>query len=144
MLSGHTDVVPVEGQAWDTDPFALVEKDGRLYGRGTSDMKGFIAMRARAAAGLRAARLKTPLHLALSYDEEVGCIGVGRLIADLAARGRQPAGVHRRRADAHDAGHRAQGQEELPLHGARPRRAFRLRAARRERGGSRGGGGRLI
>ena len=83
VLSGHTDVVPVDAQAWDTDPFELVEREGRLYGRGTSDMKSFIAI-ALALAPDYVARLEKPLHLALSYDEEVGCIGVGRLIEDLA------------------------------------------------------------
>lgn len=80
MLSGHTDVVPVEGQAWTSDPFRLTERDGRLIGRGTADMKGFVAC-ALAAAEIAAAReLTTPLHLALSYDEEVGCLGVRSLI----------------------------------------------------------------
>ncbi|MFV0474224.1 MAG: acetylornithine deacetylase [Pikeienuella sp.] len=80
MLSGHTDVVPVEGQAWTSDPFRLTERDGRLLGRGTADMKGFVAS-ALAAAEIAAGRdLKTPLHLALSYDEEVGCLGVRSLI----------------------------------------------------------------
>ena len=83
VLSGHTDVVPVEGQVWDSDPFALVEKDGRLYARGTSDMKSFIAVALALLPG-RVSRLNRPLHLALTYDEEVGCIGVGRLIDDLA------------------------------------------------------------
>nr|WP_248633442.1 acetylornithine deacetylase [Cereibacter changlensis] len=80
MLSGHTDVVPVEGQLWTRPPFALTEEAGRLYGRGTTDMKGFVAC--AIAAMLEAAQrpLKTPLHLALSYDEEVGCLGVGSLI----------------------------------------------------------------
>jgi len=91
VLSGHTDVVPVESQAWDTDPFQAVEASGRLYGRGTSDMKSFIAI-ALALLPLYVARLNKPLHLALSYDEEVGCIGVGRLIADLAHAGVQPSG----------------------------------------------------
>ena len=90
-LSGHTDVVPVDGQAWETDPFSLTEADGRLYGRGTSDMKSFIAV-ALALLPRYADRLKQPLHLALSYDEEVGCIGVGRLIADLARADIKPAG----------------------------------------------------
>jgi acetylornithine deacetylase len=80
MLSGHTDVVPVEGQSWTHPPFTLTEAGGRLYGRGTADMKGFVA----AAIGcvLDAARrpLKVPLHLALSYDEEIGCMGVRSLI----------------------------------------------------------------
>jgi acetylornithine deacetylase len=85
MLSGHTDVVPVEGQAWTRPPFALTESDGRLYGRGTADMKGFVAC--AVAAMLDAARrpLKVPLHLALSYDEEIGCMGVRSLIDMLAA-----------------------------------------------------------
>ncbi|MEO8244349.1 MAG: acetylornithine deacetylase [bacterium] len=80
MLSGHTDVVPVEGQTWTHLPFALTERHGRLYGRGTADMKGFCA--AAIACVIAAARrpLKVPLHLALSYDEEIGCMGVGSLI----------------------------------------------------------------
>jgi acetylornithine deacetylase len=88
-LSGHTDVVPVDGQPWDTDPFSLMESDGRLYGRGTSDMKSFLAI-ALALLPRYVARLEQPLHLALSYDEEVGCIGVGRLIEDLARVGVKP------------------------------------------------------
>ena len=89
-LSGHTDVVPTEGQAWDTDPFEMVEKDGRLYGRGTSDMKGFIACVLALAPEFMQRGLGTPLHLAFSYDEEVGCIGVGRLIFDLVRAGIRP------------------------------------------------------
>lgn len=85
MLSGHTDVVPVEGQAWTHPPFALTEGEGRLYGRGTADMKGFVGC--AVAAMLDAARrsLKVPLHLALSYDEEIGCLGVRSLIDMLEA-----------------------------------------------------------
>ena len=90
VLSGHTDVVPVDGQDWATDPFELVEKDGRLYGRGTSDMKSFIAAALALAPEFAERGLKTPLHFALSYDEEVGCLGVGRLIADLAQAGIRP------------------------------------------------------
>jgi acetylornithine deacetylase len=90
-LSGHTDVVPVDGQPWDSDPFVLAERDGRLYGRGTSDMKSFLGV-ALALLPRFAGRLEQPLHLALSYDEEVGCIGVGRLIADLARAEIKPAG----------------------------------------------------
>jgi acetylornithine deacetylase len=90
VLSGHTDVVPVEGQPWDTDPFKLVEKDGRLYGRGSSDMKGFIACVLALAPEFVERGLKTPLHLAFSYDEEVGCLGVGRLISDLLRAGIKP------------------------------------------------------
>jgi acetylornithine deacetylase len=85
MLSGHTDVVPVEGQAWTSDPFTLRRSGGRLFGRGTADMKGFVACALEAM--LKAARrpLRTPLHLALSHDEEVGCLGVRSLIDMLAA-----------------------------------------------------------
>lgn len=80
MLSGHTDVVPVKGQAWDSDPFAVLEKDQRLYGRGTADMKGFIAVALAKVPQMLAADLKTPVHLAFSYDEEIGCVGVRRLL----------------------------------------------------------------
>lgn len=85
MLSGHTDVVPVDGQAWTYPPFALTEDQGRLYGRGTADMKGFVAC--AIAAVLDAARrdLRVPLHLALSYDEEIGCMGVRSMIQMLDA-----------------------------------------------------------
>lgn len=80
MLSGHTDVVPVDGQDWTKPPFQAVEDQGRIYGRGTADMKGFVA--SALAAGLEAAKmpLKTPLHLAFSYDEEIGCVGVRSMI----------------------------------------------------------------
>ncbi|HUF56833.1 MAG TPA: acetylornithine deacetylase [Thermohalobaculum sp.] len=81
MLSGHTDVVPVEGQDWTVPPFEMTARDGRLYGRGAADMKGFVAC--ALAAALRADGLATPLHLALSHDEEIGCIGVRRLIDTL-------------------------------------------------------------
>ncbi len=90
VLSGHTDVVPVDGQAWDTDPFCVVEKDGKLYGRGTSDMKSFVAVVLALAPEFAQRGLKTPIHFAFSYDEEIGCIGVGRLIADLAQAGIKP------------------------------------------------------
>jgi acetylornithine deacetylase len=83
ILSGHTDVVPVDGQAWDSDPFAVSEKDGCLFGRGTSDMKGFIAVALALVPEFLARRLKTPVHFAFSYDEEVGCIGVRDIIARL-------------------------------------------------------------
>jgi acetylornithine deacetylase len=83
ILSGHTDVVPVAGQAWDSDPFALVERDGRLYGRGTADMKSFIAIALALIPEFKARALKRPIHLALSFDEEVGCFGAPRLIEAL-------------------------------------------------------------
>jgi acetylornithine deacetylase len=96
ILSGHTDVVPVDGQRWDTDPFSVVERDGKLYGRGSADMKGFIGVALAQAPkfldALNAGRLDAPLHYALSYDEEVGCIGVRGLIRDLEENGIRPAG----------------------------------------------------
>jgi len=91
VLSGHTDVVPVDGQSWSTAPFRLHEREGRYYGRGAADMKGFVA--AALAAALQAAGrdLKTPLHLALSYDEEIGCVGVRGLIDRLSNSPMRPA-----------------------------------------------------
>lgn len=86
LVSGHTDVVPVEGQDWHTDPFSLTESQGLLFGRGTSDMKGFLACCLALAPEFVRRGLVMPLHFACSYDEEVGCIGVRRLIEKLAAR----------------------------------------------------------
>jgi len=83
VLSGHTDVVPVDGQDWSSDPFKLTERDGRLYGRGTCDMKGFLATALALVPEFQARELNIPLHLALSYDEEVGGIGVRPMIARL-------------------------------------------------------------
>jgi acetylornithine deacetylase len=90
VLSGHTDVVPVEGQAWTVDAFRLTERDGRLYGRGTADMKGFIASVLAAVPGFVERALKLPVHLAFSYDEEVGCLGVRPMLADLERRAHKP------------------------------------------------------
>ncbi|CAK15441.1 acetylornithine deacetylase [Pseudomonas entomophila] len=90
VLSGHTDVVPVDGQAWTYDPFQLTEHDGRLYGRGTADMKGFIASVLAAVPAFLAQPLRLPVHLAFSYDEEVGCLGVRSLLAALAQRPNKP------------------------------------------------------
>ena len=86
VLSGHTDVVPVDGQDWSSDPFACIERDGRLYGRGTADMKGFIATVLALVPEFQALPLAAPVHLALSFDEEVGCKGVPRLLDHLVAR----------------------------------------------------------
>lgn len=83
LLSGHTDVVPVDGQAWSFDPFTVTEKGGKLYGRGTCDMKGFDAIALAAVPLALAAGLKRPLQIALSYDEEVGCLGAPPMIDDL-------------------------------------------------------------
>ncbi|MDQ0395467.1 acetylornithine deacetylase [Labrys monachus] len=91
ILSGHTDCVPVDGQAWTSPPFALTERDGRLYGRGSTDMKGFLASVLAAVPALVAGKLREPVHLAFSYDEEVGCTGVRAMIARLAGRGEKPA-----------------------------------------------------
>lgn len=85
VLSGHTDVVPVDGQEWTTDPFALTRKDGRLYGRGACDMKAFVATALSLAPELAAADLTVPIHFAFSYDEEVGCAGVQGIIDDVVA-----------------------------------------------------------
>jgi acetylornithine deacetylase len=90
VLSGHTDVVPVDGQAWTVDPFRLTEKDGRLYGRGTADMKGFIASVLAAVPTFVQRPLLTPVHLAFSYDEEVGCLGVRPMLAELEKRPFKP------------------------------------------------------
>jgi acetylornithine deacetylase len=92
VLSGHTDVVPVDGQRWDTDPFQPVIRDGRLYGRGTCDMKGFIGAALNLLPAMQQASLGNPLHFALSYDEEVGCAGAPSMIADLNQRGIRPEG----------------------------------------------------
>jgi acetylornithine deacetylase len=86
VLSGHTDVVPVDGQDWSSDPFVCARRADRLYGRGTADMKGFIATALALVPELRALPLHAPIHLALSFDEEVGCKGVPRLLDHLAAR----------------------------------------------------------
>jgi len=80
VLSGHTDGVPVDGQRWSVAPFDLTEKDGKLYGRGTADMKGYIACVLACVPALVRASLRMPVHIALSYDEEVGCLGVRSLI----------------------------------------------------------------
>ncbi len=89
-LSGHTDVVPVEGQEWQRDPWRVSESDGRLYGRGTSDMKGFLAVALAKVPEMVAHELKRPIHLCFSYDEEVGCIGVRNLLEYLAGRDDRP------------------------------------------------------
>ncbi len=83
VLSGHTDVVPVAGQDWQTDPFKMCEKDGRLIGRGTSDMKGFIAVALAHVPAFVEAKLSKPIHLAFSFDEEIGCLGIQEMLAPL-------------------------------------------------------------
>lgn len=83
ILSGHTDVVPVDDQEWHTDPFEMIERQGRLYGRGTADMKAFSAVALALVPEFQRRRVKRPVHIALSYDEEVGCLGVRPMIADI-------------------------------------------------------------
>ena len=93
VLSGHTDVVPVDGQAWSSDPFTLVERDGKLFGRGACDMKGFLAVCLAIVPTMVQAKLAHPIHLAFSYDEEVGCIGVRGILAKLATQPVKPLGA---------------------------------------------------
>ncbi|MEL7538865.1 MAG: acetylornithine deacetylase [Pseudomonadota bacterium] len=90
VLSGHTDVVPIDDQDWRTDPFELTERDGLLYGRGSADMKGFSAVFLSRLAALNTAAMDKPLYLALSYDEEVGCLGVDRMVDDALANFARP------------------------------------------------------
>lgn len=89
-LSGHTDVVPVEGQSWTVDPWLMSEKEGRYHGRGTTDMKGFIAVTLAAVPRMLGASLGKPVHICLSYDEEVGCIGVRSLLEYLSRQHNRP------------------------------------------------------
>jgi acetylornithine deacetylase len=94
VLSGHTDVVPVDGQPWTTDPWTLSEKtDGNLYGRGTCDMKGFIAAVLAGVPAFQRARLKVPMHFAFSYDEEIGCLGAHALAERLVGSVPRPRAV---------------------------------------------------
>lgn len=87
VLSGHTDVVPIDGQAWDTDPFVVTQKGGKLFGRGTCDMKGFDALALAAVPIALKAGIKRPLQIALSYDEEVGCTGAPPMINHMVSHG---------------------------------------------------------
>ncbi|MEQ1577276.1 MAG: M20/M25/M40 family metallo-hydrolase, partial [Hyphomicrobium sp.] len=89
-LSGHTDVVPITGQAWDCDPFTLTRRDGRLFGRGTADMKGFLACILAMVPDFRRRNLRTPIHLVFSYDEETGCHGVRPMIAEMGGQLTRP------------------------------------------------------
>ena len=91
-LSGHTDVVPVDGQDWSSDPWRVLERDGRLYGRGTCDMKSFIAIALAKVPDFLERGLETPIHLCFSFDEEIGCVGVRHLLAALAGREVKPRG----------------------------------------------------
>lgn len=117
VLSGHSDVVPADGQPWSSDPFTLTLRDGRLYGRGTSDMKGFVAV--CLALMPEMSGLARPLHIALSYDEEVGCLGVRPLLARMGARGLRPLGcfVGEPTGMAVVIGHKGKSAARLGFHG---------------------------
>jgi acetylornithine deacetylase len=93
VLSGHTDVVPVTGQDWTSDPWTLTERDGKLYGRGSCDMKGFDAIALALVPEMLAAPLKRPIHIALTHDEEVGCVGARILAKALTAAGAKPSAI---------------------------------------------------
>src|SRR3989337_1924426 len=93
VLSGHTDVVPVEGQAWSSDPWTLTERNGRLYGRGTTDMKGFDALVLALVPEMVRAPLKRPVHIALSYDEEIACRGAPSMVQAMASSIPAPSAV---------------------------------------------------
>ncbi len=93
VLSGHTDVVPVDGQPWDTDPWTLTLRDGKYHGRGTCDMKAFYAIGLAMLPELTRAPLRKPIHFALSYDEEVGCVGAHSLAARMAAEVPRPRAI---------------------------------------------------
>jgi acetylornithine deacetylase len=93
VLSGHSDVVPVDGQTWSTEPFRVVERDGRLYGRGTCDMKGFLAVALALVPEFKERALRSPVHLVLTYDEETDCSGAARLMQALPETGLAPRAV---------------------------------------------------
>jgi acetylornithine deacetylase len=134
VLSGHTDVVPVDGQPWDTDPWTLTEKqDGNLYGRGTCDMKGFIAACLAHVPALKKARLKVPMHFAFSYDEEIGCLGAHSLAEKLVGNVPQAAGRDRGRADHDGRGQRAECRRRHRRHVHRRRGPLLHDASRRQR-----------
>jgi len=118
-LSGHTDVVPVDGQDWATDPYTAQIRDGRLYGRGTCDMKGFVGVVMAALPDLVRAPLREPVHLVLSYDEEVGCLGAAKLVPQLARLGVRPSTciVGEPTGMRVTAGHKSINLFELTVHG---------------------------
>ena len=133
VLSGHTDVVPVDGQPWVTDPWTLTLKDGKYYGRGTCDMKAFYAIALAMLPQFLKAPLKKPIHFALSYDEEVGCVGAHALAARMAREVPQAARHHHRRADHDDGGPCPQGRADVRHQVHRLRGAFLDDASRRQR-----------
>lgn len=131
VLSGHTDVVPVDGQEWSSDPFAAEVRGDNLYGRGACDMKGFVACALSLVPEIAKARLARPIHLAFSYDEEVGCVGVRGLLDDLKSASIKPAlaiigeptlmkvvGAHKAGAVLHTHCHGKEGHSSKPHLGA--------------------------
>lgn len=131
VLSGHTDVVPVDGQDWSSDPFRAEVRDGKLFGRGACDMKGFLGVALSLLPDIARARLARPIHFALSYDEEIGCAGVSGLIEDLKIAGIRPAlaivgeptemrvvGAHKAGAVLHTHCHGREGHSSAPEKGA--------------------------
>lgn len=131
VLSGHTDVVPVDGQDWSSDPFKPEVRGDKLFGRGACDMKGFVGVALAMLPKIVAAKLTRPIHFALSYDEEVGCNGVRGLLADLAANNIRPAlaivgeptlmkvvGAHKAGAVLHTHCHGREGHSSAPEKGA--------------------------
>jgi acetylornithine deacetylase len=131
VLSGHTDVVPVDGQEWSSDPFNAEVRGDKLYGRGACDMKGFVGVALALAPRIARARLARPIHFALSYDEEVGCAGVRGLLDDLKAADIRPAlaiigeptlmkvvGAHKAGAVLHTHCHGREGHSSAPEKGA--------------------------
>lgn len=131
VLSGHTDVVPIDGQDWSSDPFVVETRGDRLYGRGTADMKGFIAVALSLVPEIARATLVRPVHFAFSYDEEVGCAGISGLLDDLHKAGIRPAmaligeptemkivGAHKSGAVIHTRCHGREGHSSAPDKGA--------------------------
>jgi acetylornithine deacetylase len=119
ILSGHTDVVPVDDQTWTDSPFRLTERDGKLYGRGSCDMKGYVACCLAAVPDMLKANLKKPLHLSLSYDEEVGCWGVRGVIAKIPERPARPIACFVGEPTEMDVviGHKAKRSFKVVVHG---------------------------
>jgi len=119
ILSGHTDVVPVDDQNWTDSPFKLTERDGKLYGRGSTDMKGYVACCLAAVPDMLNANLKKPLHLAFSYDEEVGCIGARGIVAKLPERPARPIACFVGEPTGMDVviGHKAKRSLKVTVHG---------------------------
>jgi acetylornithine deacetylase len=131
IVSGHTDTVPWDGQDWSVDPLSAVVQNEKLYGRGSADMKSFIAIALANAHRFLESDSPFAVHFAFSYEEEIGCFGVKRAHCRHARRRHQAAGLHRRRAHQHGAGHRAQGRLPLQVLRARQGGAFVAHAASR-------------